>query len=135
MGKTCIYCGKPLGKKPCSLWVGKDRKEEVLCCSIQCCSDTQHFIEWDRKYRLISYIIIAVCAAVNLLVIGNGMDPWWSCLPTGAIGLCLAVWPFAFMHYHTYERYGIVKTLKYVRIAGGGIAALGIIFTLFCLQV
>ena len=131
MRTTCIYCGKPLGKKPQIVLVGKDRKEKLLCCSVQCYDDTKRFIEWDRRYRLISYIVIAVCVGMNLFVIGNEVDRWWKYIPTVIIGICLSVWPLVFTHYHTYERYGITRTLKYVRLAGYVIIAAGIIFTVF----
>lgn len=80
---------------------------------------------------MISYIVIAVCVGMNLFVIGNEVDRWWKYIPTVIIGICLSVWPLVFTHYHTYERYGITRTLKYVRLAGYVIIAAGIIFTVF----
>lgn len=131
MGTTCIYCGKPIGGKPHTVWAGRDREEELSCCSAQCYNDTKRFIEWDRKARIKSYIIIAACIVANLIFIGNEINRWWTYIPIMIIGVCLAIWPLVFVHYHTYERYGIVKTLKYVRCAGVLIALAGVIFTLF----
>lgn len=77
MEKRCIYCGQPITKKPAAVWL-KREKEEVQCCSMDCCNKTSRFIKWDNASRLKAYVIIGICAAVNLINIGLSMKGWWT---------------------------------------------------------
>lgn len=131
MDALCIYCGKPIGRKPQILWEGKDKKEKLNCCCAACYNDTRRFIQWDKSARTKASLWMAVCVVINLILIGREAEVWWKYVPLMVIGACLCKWPLIFSHYHTYERYGIVKTLKYVRIAGGLIIAAGILFTVY----
>ena len=130
MEKRCIYCGQPITKKPAAVWL-KREKEEVQCCSMDCCNKTSRFIKWDQASRLKAYVIIGICAAVNLISIGFSMEGWWTHIPLVVIGMCLCKWPLVFMHFHNYERFGIWKTLKYVRFAAGALIVFGAVITVW----
>ena len=130
MEKRCIYCGQPITKKPAAVWL-KREKEEVQCCSMDCCNKTSRFIKWDNALRLKAYVIIGICAAVNLINIGLSMKGWWTHIPLVIIGICLCKWPLVFMHFHNYERFGIWKTLKYVRFAAGALIVFGAVITVW----
>ena len=80
MEKRCIYCGQPITKKPAAVWL-KREKEEVQCCSMDCYNKTSRFIKWDQASRLKAYVIIGICAAVNLISIGFSMEGWWTHIP------------------------------------------------------
>lgn len=130
MEKRCIYCGQPITKKPAAVWL-KREKEEVQCCSMDCYNKTSRFIKWDHASRLKAYGIIGICAAANLIYIGLSMKGWWTHIPLVIIGICLCKWPLVFMHFHNYERFGIWKTLKYVRFAAGGLIVFGAVITVW----
>ena len=130
MEKRCIYCGQPITKKPAAVWL-KREKEEVQCCSMDCFNKTSRFIKWDNASRLKAYVIIGICAAVNLINIGLSMKGWWTHIPLVIIGICLCKWPLVFMHFHNYERFGIWKTLKYVRFAAGALIVFGAVITVW----
>ena len=130
MEKRCIYCGQPITKKPAAVWL-KREKEEVQCCSMDCCNKTSRFIKWDNASRLKAYVIIGICAAVNLINIGLSMKGWWTHIPLVIIGICFCKWPLVFMHFHNYERFGIWKTLKYVRFAAGALIVFGAVITVW----
>ena len=130
MEKRCIYCGQPITKKPAAVWL-KREKEEVQCCSMDCCNKTSRFIKWDNASMLKAYVIIGICAAVNLINIGLSMKGWWTHIPLVIIGICLCKWPLVFMHFHNYERFGIWKTLKYVRFAAGALIVFGAVITVW----
>ena len=130
MEKRCIYCGQPITKKPAAVWL-KREKEEVQCCSMDCCNKTSRFIKWDNASRLKADVIIGICAAVNLINIGLSMKGWWTHIPLVIIGICLCKWPLVFMHFHNYERFGIWKTLKYVRFAAGALIVFGAVITVW----
>lgn len=130
MEKRCIYCGQPITKKPAAVWL-KREKEEVQCCSMDCYNKTSRFIKWDQASRLKAYVIIGICAAVNLISIGFSMEGWWTHIPLVVIGMCLCKWPLVFMHFHNYERFGIWKTLKYVRFAAGALIVFGAVITVW----
>ena len=68
MEKRCIYCGQPITKKPAAVWL-KREKEEVQCCSMDCCNKTSRFIKWDNASRLKAYVIIGICAA-GIIIVG-----------------------------------------------------------------
>ena len=104
MEKRCIYCGQPITKKPAAVWL-KREKEEVQCCSMDCYNKTSRFIKWDQASRLKAYVIIGICAAVNLISIGFSMEGWWTHIPLVVIGMCLCKWPLVFMHFHNYEKF------------------------------
>ena len=116
MEKRCIYCGRPITKKPVIVWMKKE-KEEAQCCSTDCYNKTSRFIKWDKTSRLKAYVIIGICATLNLVFMGFSMKGWWTHIPLIVIGICLCKWPLVFMHFHNYERFGIPKTLRYVRLA------------------
>lgn len=116
MEKRCIYCGQPITKKPVTVWM-KREKEEAQCCSTDCYNKTSRFIKWDKTSRLKAYVIIGICAILNLVFMGFSMKGWWTHIPLIVIGICLCKWPLVFMHFHNYERFGIPKTLRYVRFA------------------
>ena len=96
MEKRCIYCGQPITKKPAAVWL-KREKEEVQCCSMDCYNKTSRFIKWDQASRLKAYVIIGICAAVNLISIGFSMEGWWTHIPLVVIGMCLCKWPLVTM--------------------------------------
>lgn len=132
MGTTCIYCGKKIEKRHQVIWVGKDEDREKLeCCSAACYNDTRSFMDWDQKSRIKAYVVIAVCVVLNLFVIGQAWQVWWQYLPILVIGVCLWKWPLVFTHYHTYHKYGIVQTLKYIQWAGIVIAIIGFSFSIW----
>ena len=116
MEKRCIYCGRPITKKPVIVWMKKE-KEEAQCCSTDCYNKTSRFIKWDKTSRLKAYVIIGICAVLNLVFMGFSMKGWWTHIPLILIAICLCKWPLVFMHFHNYERFGIPKTLRYVRFA------------------
>lgn len=130
MEKRCIYCGQPITKKPAAVWL-KREKEEVQCCSMDCYNKTSRFIKWDQASRLKAYVIIGICAAVNLISIGFSMEGWWTHIPLVVIGMCLCKWPLVFMHFHNYEKFGILKTLRYVRFAAGVLIVFGAAITVW----
>ena len=130
MEKRCIYCGQPITKKPAAVWL-KREKEEVQCCSMDCYNKTSRFIKWDQASRLKAYVIIGICAAVNLISIGFSMEGWWTHIPLVVIGMCLCQWPLVFMHFHNYEKFGIPKTLRYVRFAAGALIVFGAAITVW----
>lgn len=128
MEKRCIYCGQPITKKPVIVWM-KREKEEAQCCSTDCYNKTSRFIKWDKTSRLKAYVIIGICAVLNLVFMGFSMKGWWTHIPLIVIGICLCKWPLVFMHFHNYERFGIPKTLRYVRLASWFLIVFGSVIT------
>lgn len=123
--QPCLYCGQPT--QSTEFIINPGAHKELPCCSEECYKKTQDFVGWDNKTRPLFYIILFVLAAVNLMFIGFTAEGFIQYIPLLGIGLLIAAIPSVFAHYERYQKLGIRKTQKIIRIVGGVLAAFAIL--------
>lgn len=130
--RICMYCGKPAGKTKHILRAGKKEEYDIYCCGIQCYQDMKRYIEsTSSKKKNILYIAAAVFVLMNLVIFGYKMNFRFMYLPMTGLGVILMISPSIYVTSWFFEKYGVKRTVKGVRLAGAAIVLLGILFTVF----
>ena len=124
---TCIYCGKPLAEGEGKV-VNPGAEWELLCCGQQCEKDMKDFAQRDARTKTPFYLILAVFVVANLFLFGYQPDTRWTYLPMMGICAAVAVHPYVFTRYNMYQRFGVRKTMKIVRIIALALLVLGAAF-------
>lgn len=125
----CYYCGTPTQNIQ-KLEVFS-KKYELPCCSEECKEKVKEYNDWDNKYRLKSYLILAVCVIFNFLTIGYQWTFRWHYLSLTSIGVVLYFFPLLLFRYTSYMNYGIKKTLLIIRVFAVLIILASIVFLIF----
>ncbi|WP_040213219.1 hypothetical protein [Clostridium polynesiense] len=122
---SCLYCGKKTDIK--RFIINPKAREELLCCSGECLSNVRKFIDYDSKNRMKLYILLFILIVINLFFIGFDINSRWRYLPLLLIALSVYSYPLVFTRYIMYQRFGIIKTLRIVKVFCVFIAAFSVL--------
>ncbi len=125
-GEHCIYCGESTLNRKYIL--NPKANKELPCCSKACLSEAREFVRWDTQSRIKFYLLELVFIIINLVFLGFEWITRWRYLPFIGMGIILYIFPLPFVHYSSYQRFGIHRTLKIIRGIAVGILAAGIGF-------
>lgn len=119
--EPCLYCGKPTRCQ--DYIINPDADHELPCCSEECFEKTKAFVEYDKRYRKVFYVLLFLLVVTNLLLLGFGVNTGLKYLPMLCFSVAAGVFPLVFIRYERYQRFGILKTKLIIRIVAAVIAA------------
>lgn len=128
--KRCIYCGKITEKTKYAIKAGNNEGNEFYCCSISCYQNMKRFIEENTAKKNIFYVAAGIMVLANLVIFGYHLDFRWMYLPMIGLGLVVALCPSLYVTNYFYGKFGIVKTVKLIRMFGFAFSFMGVLFTL-----
>lgn len=128
--KRCIYCGKITEKTKYAMKIGKDNEDTVYCCSISCYQDMKRYIEENTVKKNIFYVAAGIMVLANLVILGYHLSFRWMYLPMIGLGIAVALCPSLYVTNYFYRKFGIVKTIKLIRMFGIAFSLMGVLFTL-----
>lgn len=128
--RNCIYCGKPVQATKYTLRAGKTGSEELYCCGIECYQNMKRYIESTSGKNNALYVIAALLVVANLFIFGYKLNFRWMYVPMMGLGVIVMLRPSLYVTNYMFERFGVVKTVKIVRIVGAVIVLLGMLFTI-----
>ncbi len=126
--EPCLYCGEMTLSRDYIINPGANH--ELPCCSEECFSHTKAFVDYDSHHRILFYGILFVLVVANLFVFGLKMVNQWMYLPMLGMGIAAFAYPLVFTRYERYQRFGIRKTKRIIRVIALGIAAFALVLTI-----
>jgi hypothetical protein len=112
--EKCIFCGKPTANRKHIL--NPRAKHELPACSAECLNESKAFLKQDTKFRKVFYLLEFAFILANLTLFAMNLLNRWSFVPLLGMGAVLYFFPMPFTRYESYQRLGIKKTVKVVRI-------------------
>jgi hypothetical protein len=128
VAEPCLYCGEMTLSG--DYIINPGAKHELPCCSEECFIKTKAFVDYDAHHRMLFYGILFVMVVANLFVFGFKMVNQWMYLPMLGMGIAACVYPLVFTRYERYQRFGIRKTKRIIRIIALGISAFALLLTI-----
>ena len=124
----CVYCGKEINDGGIEIKVSNGT---FHVCSNECNKLTREYLNNDQKYKQRSYILIFF-GAIGFLFSTFIMAGRYKLVPMyiGMIimGLSLIIYPYVFTSFMTFNSYPIKKSTTLVKILGGIICMIAIVF-------
>lgn len=133
MKKNCVYCNKNINEEGNRyiLKVKNESLSEIRMCSKDCYVNMQRFIEKRDKYQPFMYISLAILLILNLVALGFMPDTNYNYLALSLMGVVIIIAPYMHIRYRSYVAKGVLKTLFTLRLLGGAIAIMSLVFFFF----
>lgn len=112
--ERCLWCGRKTDSK--AYIINPKARHELPCCGEECFGHMQKFVERDKRYRMMSYLILGALVVANLFFFGLMPDTRWKYLPMLGIGVFATIFPYVFASYERYQRFGARRTTMVVRV-------------------
>lgn len=123
--EPCLYCGKPtLCRK---YIINPEAEHELPCCSEECFHKTGRFVDHDTRFRTPFYMVLLVFVIANLLLFSFQPATRWTYLPLFGMGITAFVCPLVFTRYERYQKFGIEKTRKIIRVVSAAVSAFALL--------
>lgn len=123
--EPCLYCGRPTLCRDYTINPGA--KHELPGCSRECFERIRKFVDYDKRYRMLFYMVLFVLVTANLFLLGFNPATRWKYLPMLGIGIAVCAFPLVFTRYERYQKFGIYKTNIMIRAAAAAIAVFALI--------
>lgn len=111
----CVYCGKKIEE---GKYKAKAITREFPVCSEECAGKTERYVAQDKKYKIVLYVIIFICAVGILLnVLANrGMQLIYAVQILAGLGFLL--FPYPVSSFESFYSCSISKVKLISRIIG-----------------
>lgn len=129
----CVYCGNNHSEKKHKITASAGRKgdtHDLYCCSEECYDNMKKYIERAAKINRVSYIIAALLIVMNLFIFGYHLNFKWMFMPMMGLAILVVLSPSLFVTYNVFERFGVIKSVRTVRIVGIAIILFDILQTI-----
>ena len=129
----CVYCGKEYTEGGTTIRVSNGTFD---VCSSECKRLTREYLEKDMQYKNRSYVMI-FCGSIGFILSTFFFSGTYKLVPMylGMIimGIALVLYPYIFQSFITFTRYPIRKADKAVRIIGGLVIVISLVFLVMTL--
>ena len=123
----CAYCGSPVDPDAPPFTIsGATRRFPV--CGEDCRRAGQRYIQADRRYKRVLYLVLAVCAILVLGATLFSAGPLVMCLPILPAGVAFLLFPYPISTFETFQSCPIRRVTLLCRILG---AVLIVLFAVF----
>ncbi|MDO4312065.1 MAG: hypothetical protein Q4C52_03160 [Eubacteriales bacterium] len=125
---NCVYCGSELGYK--TYWARAVTRNFKVCCP-ECKQKMEQYVEKDKKYKTLMYLMIFFAGISYLLsyTFGHGLVknvPGY--IAQLICGIAFAVFPYPIISFETFYKIPIRKTVMVCRVVGVLFLISGIFF-------
>jgi hypothetical protein len=126
--EPCLYCGKLTVNQ--KYIVNPGAEHELPCCSKECHNKATAFIDYDKRKRMLFYMLELIFVVANLFILGFELSIRWKYLPMLGMGVIAFVYPLVFTRYERYQKYGIHKTQNLIRSVAVAIVVFALVLTI-----
>lgn len=129
----CVYCGMSHSEKKHKITASAGRKGDthsLYCCGEECYNKMKNYIEKAAKINRVSYILAAVLVVMNLFIFGYHLNFRWMFIPMMGLAILIVLSPSLFVTYNVFEKFGVVKSVRAVRVVGIAIILFDVLQTI-----
>lgn len=123
--ETCVYCGKELPEKP---YKAKAHTRSFAVCSEDCKQKTETYVQKDKKWKTLMYLLIFVGGIGFLLSAIFGGDNMLGAYIGQVIGgLAFLLLPYPITSFETFHAMSIRGVTRLCRVIGAVLTVWGIV--------